>query len=203
MAAGQEIFVWYGDAKWFEFKDVSYTDVDYANTMWRPDLHPLPCRQRVARIPDGADGPYSFAVLEAVPSGTVLEVSLCVEVSVIVVDQFPFLWDFVLTGETENEQTGCQQTSAPHAHTPPVYYADQGEGNIGEGAEQVLCVHFSTHSFPISSNPYCNHRKSSQRYDLGLVLGSFIATEHRCEDLRRMGSKHGYMYPTNQYGPEA
>jgi hypothetical protein len=38
-----------------------------------------------------------------VPSGTIVEVSLCVEVSVVMVDQFPYLWDFVLTGEMENE----------------------------------------------------------------------------------------------------
>ena len=75
--------------------------MDYASTMWRPDLHPLPCRQSVAHT-TGADGRDSFAVLEAVPSGTVLEVSLCLQVSVVVVDQFPFLWDFVLTGEMQN-----------------------------------------------------------------------------------------------------
>ena len=105
IAAGQEILVRYGSAKWFEGRNISYVDVDYASTMWRPDLHPLPCRQSVAQT-TGADGRHSFAVREAVPSGTVLEVSLCVEVSVIVVDQFPFLWDFVLTGEVENEYTG-------------------------------------------------------------------------------------------------
>jgi hypothetical protein len=85
--------------------------------MWRPDLHPLPCRQSVAQI-TGADGRQSFFVREAVPAGTVLEVSLCLEVSAVAVDQFPFLWDFVLTGETENEYTGCQQIYASsRAHT--------------------------------------------------------------------------------------
>ena len=74
--------------------------------MWRPDLHPLPCRQSVTQT-TGADGRHSFAVDEAVPLGTVLEVSLCLEVSVIVVDQFPFLWDFVLTGEIENMYTNA------------------------------------------------------------------------------------------------
>ena len=102
IAAGQEIFIEYGNAQWFESKGVTYADVDYANTMWRPDLHPLPCRQKVDPT-TGADGRHSFTVREAVPSGTVLEISLCVEVSLIVVDQFPFLWDFVLTGEMENE----------------------------------------------------------------------------------------------------
>ena len=105
IAAGQEIFIRYGNAQWFERRNIPRADVDYASTMWRPDLHPLPCRQSVAQK-TRADGRHSFAVREAVPSGTVLEVSLCLEVSVVAVDQFPFLWDFVLTGETENEYTG-------------------------------------------------------------------------------------------------
>ena len=70
--------------------------------MWRPDLHPLPCRQNVNHT-TGVDGQHGFVVREAVPSGTVLEISLCVEVWVTVVDQFPFLWDFVLIGEIEYE----------------------------------------------------------------------------------------------------
>ena len=41
---------------------------------------------------------HSFAIVEAVPSGTVLEISVCLEMSVSIVDQLPFLWDFVLTG---------------------------------------------------------------------------------------------------------
>ena len=70
--------------------------------MWRPDLQPLPYRRKVAqRI--GADGRYSFVVLEDMMLGSILEISLCLEVSLVVVDQFPFLWDFVLTGETVNE----------------------------------------------------------------------------------------------------
>ena len=97
IAAGQEIFNWYGNAHWFQEKKIPYADVDYASTMWRPDLHPLPCRQTVAQATE-ADGRHKFAVLETVPSGTVLEISLCVEVSVVVVDQFPYLWDFVLAG---------------------------------------------------------------------------------------------------------
>ena len=102
IAAGQEIFIRYGDAGWFECKNLHYADVDYASTMWRPDLQPLPCRQSVAQT-TGADGRHSFSVREAVSSGTIVEVSLCVEVSVVMVDQFPYLWDFVLTGEMENE----------------------------------------------------------------------------------------------------
>ena len=74
--------------------------------MWRPDLHPLPCRQNI-RIATGADGRHSFAVVGVIPLGTVVEISLCVEVSVVVVYQFPYLWDFVLAGETENEYIGC------------------------------------------------------------------------------------------------
>ena len=97
IAAGQEIFYRYGSARWFGHKNISYTEVDYASTMWRPDLHPLPCRQKIVRT-TGAGGRNSYAVLEAVQAGTVLEISLCLEVSVIVIDQFPFLRDFVLTG---------------------------------------------------------------------------------------------------------
>ena len=95
MAAGQEILVEYGDASWFKDRKIPYSDVDYASTIWRPDLHPLPCRQHVRQ--QLADGRHNFAVLaDTIPSGTVVEISICVEVSVIVVDQFPFLWDFVI-----------------------------------------------------------------------------------------------------------
>ena len=107
IAAGQELFFRYDNAEWFEYKNISYVDVDYASTRWRPDLHPLPCRKEVVQT-TGADGRHRYAVVEAVPSGTVLEISLCLEVPVIVVDQFPYLWDFVLTGETENMHAGCQ-----------------------------------------------------------------------------------------------
>ena len=73
-----------------------YADNDDASTMWRPDLRPLPCRQTV-RHTTGADGRHSFVVhADSIPPGTVVEISLCVEVSVIVVDQFPVLWDFVI-----------------------------------------------------------------------------------------------------------
>ena len=137
IAAGQEFFVRYGGADWFEGRNISYADVDYTSTMWRPDLHPLPCRQEVAPIA-GTDGRHSFTVVKAIPSGTVLEISLCVEVSVIVVDQFPYLWDFVLTGEMGNGYTGSQQTfAASRAHTACVF-VDQGEGTVGESAERVL-----------------------------------------------------------------
>ena len=97
--------VWYGNAQWFEQKKIPYADVDYASTMWRPDLHPFPCRQFISHT-IGADGQNLFAVLvDTIPSGTVLEASLCVEVSVIVVDQFPYLWDFVIIKTTA--QTVC------------------------------------------------------------------------------------------------
>ena len=107
IAAGQELFVRYGSAEWFDTKNIPYTDVDYASTMWRPDLQPLPCRKKVVQT-TGADGRRSYIVREAVPSGAVLEISLCLEVPVIAVDQFPFLWDFVLTGETWNLHAGRQ-----------------------------------------------------------------------------------------------
>ena len=96
MAAGQELLVRYGGANWFEVKNIPYADVDYASTIWRPNLHPLPCRQRVGKT-KGEDGRPRFAVLvDTILPGTVVEISICVEVSVIVVDQFPVLWDFVI-----------------------------------------------------------------------------------------------------------
>ena len=98
IAAGQEIFCGYGSPQWFKTKNIPYTNVDYASTRWRPELQPLPCRKKVIQT-TGADGRRSYAVGEAVPSGAVLEISPCLEVPVLVVDQFPFLWDFVLTGE--------------------------------------------------------------------------------------------------------
>ena len=100
IATGQEFFIQYGNAEWFECNDIMYdmlyADNDDASTMWRPDLRPLPCRQTV-RHTTGADGRHSFVVhADNIPPGTVVEISLCVEVSVIVVDQFPVLWDFVI-----------------------------------------------------------------------------------------------------------
>ena len=120
----------YGNAKWFQSKRVQYTDVEYASTMWRPDLHPLPCRQKVGHK-IGADGRHSFTVVGSTTAGSVLEVSLCLEVSVVVVDQFPYLWDFVLIGETEKENTGCQQTNASScAHTPCCVFVDKVQGKV-------------------------------------------------------------------------
>ena len=120
IAAGQEILIRYGSAKWFEVKNIPYADVDYASTMWRPDLHPLPCRQRV-RQTTGVDGRHSFAVVaDTIPSGTVLDISLCVEVSVTVVDQFPFLWDFVIMDATTKTvcARGCSSLLATqYIHT--------------------------------------------------------------------------------------
>ena len=78
--------------------------------MWRPDLHPLPCRQSI-RQTTRADGRHGFVVLaDTIPSGTVLEISLCVEVSLNVVDQFPVLWDFVIMDATT--QTVCLREDA-------------------------------------------------------------------------------------------
>ena len=100
--------------------------------MWRPELNPLPCRESFTLIV-GADGRQIFRVIEDIPSGTVLEISLCVEIWVTVVDQFPYLWDFVLTGEIDPEYAGCQHTSASSC-----VFVDQDEGNIGERAKRVL-----------------------------------------------------------------
>ena len=111
--------VWYGDADWFGFRNIPHADVDYANTMWWPDLHPLPCRQTV-RQTTGADGRHSFAVLaDTIPSGTVVDISLCVEVSLNVVDQFPVLWDFVLIDAAT--QTVCSREDAEKSVGKPVY----------------------------------------------------------------------------------
>ena len=108
----------YGSGKWFSEKNVPYADVDYASTMWRPDLHPLPCRENV-RQTSGADGRHNFAVLvDTIPSGTVVEISLCVEVSVIVVDQFPVLWDFVLMDSTA--QMVCAREDAEVCWQPSI-----------------------------------------------------------------------------------
>ena len=105
--------------------------------MWRPDLHPLPCRVSVDHE-TGADGRHSFVVLEAVPSGTVLVVSLCVEVPVIAVDQFPFLWDFVLTGETQNVNGGCQSPGVSSCLHSACVFAAQDEGKVRELPKWVL-----------------------------------------------------------------
>ena len=130
--AGQELFFRYGSAK-----RLACADVEYASTMWRPDLHPLPYRRKVAqRI--GAYGRHSYAVLEDIRPGSILEFSVCVKVSVFVVDQLPFLWDFVLTGEMEYEHTGCPPIAFLFTYTHRLYFADQGEVNVGERAGQVL-----------------------------------------------------------------
>ena len=106
IAAGQEIFVRYGDGDWFKEKNIPYTDVDYASTMWRPDLHPFPCRQDI-RV-GTARGRHMFVIVaDFIPSATPLEVSLCVEMSLNVVDQFPFLWDFVIVDSAT--QTVCKR----------------------------------------------------------------------------------------------
>ena len=91
----------YGGAEWFEAKGVPYVHVDYASTMWRPKLRPLPCRVNL-RHTTHEDGRHSFAVLHhTIPVNTVLDMSPCVKVSIIVVDQFPVLWDFVLFSATK------------------------------------------------------------------------------------------------------
>ena len=106
-----------GDAMWFEDRNVSYNNVDYASTMWRPDLRPLPCSQSV-RHTTGADGQHSFSVLAKLPAGTLLEISLCVKMSLNVVDQFPVLWDFVLFGATT--QTVCTREDAEVCWPPSI-----------------------------------------------------------------------------------
>ena len=104
IAAGQELFIRYGSAHWFQSKSIYHTGADYASTMWRPDLRPLPCRQNID-IYTGPDGRHSFGVVDTIPADTVVDISLCVDVSPSVVDQLPFLWDFVFIGLTS--QTVC------------------------------------------------------------------------------------------------
>ena len=108
IADGQELFLRYGSSNWFKTKNISRADVDYASTMWRPDLQPLPCRENV-NLTTGADGRPIFSVPTMLPSDTVMDVSLCVKVSLIVVDQF-LLWDFVLIDPTA--QTVCAREDA-------------------------------------------------------------------------------------------
>ena len=109
----------YGDVDWFEAKGVPYVHVDYASTMWRPDLRPLPCRVNVHHT-TYEDGRHSFAVLDdTIPSGAVLDISLCVKVSVVVVDQFPVLWDFVIFGATK-PQTVCTREDAEVCWQPSI-----------------------------------------------------------------------------------
>ena len=122
IAAGQELFYRYGNAKWFEHRNIPYADVDYASTMWRPDLHPLPCRQNLD-LTTGADGRHSFSVLatNTLPADTIVDISLCVEVSVTVVDQFPFLWDFVLIDAAT--QTVCAHEDTEVFWQPVYSYA--------------------------------------------------------------------------------
>ena len=76
--------------------------------MWRPDLEPLPCRESL-NLTTGADGRPIFSAPDKLPSGTVMDVSLCVKVSIIIVDQF-VLWDYVLIDEAT--RTVCVREDA-------------------------------------------------------------------------------------------
>ena len=139
--------------------------------MWRPDLHPLPCRRKVDQR-TGPDGRHSYAVREAVPSGTVLEISVCLEMSLIVVDQFPYVWDFVLTGKMENECIGrlfptdfCLLTRTHRLLRVLQIKAKEISGNVPNG----FCISF-IHS--LSANTQARHHPKPPRpYDLGLRLG--------------------------------
>ena len=106
--AGQEILVRYNNAQWFASKNIPYSEVDYASTMWRLDLHPLPCRENV-NLTTGEDGRPIFSVPTTLPAGTVMDISPCVKVSMMVVDQF-LLWDFVFLDQTA--MTVCAREDA-------------------------------------------------------------------------------------------
>ena len=114
--------------------------------MWRPDLHTLPCRQNVHIY--RPDGRYSFAVVaDTIPSDTVLDISLCVEVSVNVVDQFPFLWDFVIMDATT--QTVCAREGT-EVCWQPVYSYEQ----ISPCPILQACIPLSyTAQIPTTANP--------------------------------------------------
>ena len=99
--AGQELFAFYGGESWFLSKGIAYTAVDYASTMWRPDLQPLPCCQDIEQATD-ANGLRSYTAPSAIPSGTVLDVSLSLAVPAKYLDQFPALRDSTLPGQTAN-----------------------------------------------------------------------------------------------------
>ena len=86
--------------------------------MWRPDLQPLPCRQNV-RHTTGVDGKHTFVVADTILPGTVLDISLCMEVPVVAIDQFPYLWDFVIIDATT--QTVCVCVGAMQINYQPVY----------------------------------------------------------------------------------
>ena len=47
-----------------------------------------------------------------------MDITLCVDVSVVVVDQFPVLWDFVLIGATA--QTVCARENAEICEQPSI-----------------------------------------------------------------------------------
>ena len=112
IAAGQEILYRYGSVEWFEQQDIHYVEVDIRSTMWRPKLTALPCRQNV-RHAIGADGRPSFAVVaNSTPAGTVVDISLCVDISLVVVDQFPHLWDFVLVDRITQPKVSASEDAS-------------------------------------------------------------------------------------------
>ena len=139
IAAGQEVFVSYGDAEWFEDKNISYIDVDYASAQWRPELHPLPCRQNVVQR-KGRDGRLRYIALADISSGTVIEISVCLEMPTIAVDKFS-LWDYALTGLMAHMHAGCHQISKPSRanYTHLMFSADPREERAtGQRPESVL-----------------------------------------------------------------
>ena len=97
------------------------------------------------------------------PSGVILDVSICVKVSVVVVDQFPFLWDFVLTGETENnEYTGVPTDFCLLTRAHRLCLLQIKTKEISENLLNRFCISF-IHSLS---------------YDLGLRLGLRVLRLH-------------------------
>ena len=154
--------------------------MDYADTKWRPALHPLPCRQSVARA-TGADGRHSFFVRKTIQSGTVLEVSLCLEVGAVAVDQFPFLRDYVLIGEMENGNVGCQQTfDSSHAHNACTLQIKFKR--ILENLLWRFCISF------LSTNAQTGNHPNLLRIYLGFGFMAFV----------RVDMKYDYMFELSQ-----
>ena len=116
IAAGEEIFVSYGDPDWFEDKGLPYVPVDAALARWRPELTPLPCRIPVIQKTADGDDDVSYIIMRDVPAGTVLETSLCLEMPPDTVDTYSLgdvvlTWGInppMLTGRTENMHAGSQ-----------------------------------------------------------------------------------------------
>ena len=175
--AGQELFVSYGGEKWFQSKGVTYTAFDYASTMWRPDLQPLPCCQNIEQTTDD-NGLRSYTALSAIPSGTVLDVSLCIDVPANFVDQFPALRNSTLPGQIQHVHAVHQQASASlRANIACVFQTPETKRK-----SEILLTRFciSPLHAPCSNAQTRNHSKHTRPLD----LVSFIRMKWKHECIR-------------------